>query len=212
MKTRRNTPGKLAGKIIAGVFAVIVLALATVALLPSSVWKHLIVKTVSSATGRQAAIDGDVRLHVFTLRPELIVEGFRLANPDWAADREMLEVQRLDVVLSLKSLLRFHLILPRVAVEAPTLALERDATGRANWDFSTHGTEPAKANAKPARIPVIQQLSITDGKLSATDQIRKLKFHGQISVQEKRQQDASQETALNLHGNGVLNGGRGIHG
>jgi AsmA family protein len=180
---------------------------ATVALLPSSVWKHLIVKTVSSATGRQAAIDGNVRLHIFTLHPELIVEGFRLANPDWAADREMLEVRRLDVVLSLKSLLRFHLILPRVAIEAPTLALERDAKGRANWDFSGQGTQPAKAAASsPTRLPVIQQLNITDGKLSAIDQIRKLKFRGQISVEEKRQPDTRQDTALNLRGNGVLNG------
>ena len=211
MNTRRNSPGKLAAKIAGCVAAVMVLAVATVAWLPSSVWKHLIVRTVSSATGRQAAIDGNVRLRLFTLQPQLTLEGFRLANPDWAADRQMLEIRRLDVVLSLKSLLKFRLILPRVAIEAPTLALERDATGRANWDFSNPGARPHKASraaaATPVRLPVIQQLTITEGKLAALDQIRKLKFRGQVSVQEKHQaDDASQDTALNLRGNGVLNG------
>jgi AsmA family protein len=207
LATGSNSLGKLAAKTIASVVAVVVLVMATVALLPASVWKHLIVKTVSSATGRQVAIDGNVRLHIFTLHPELIVEGFRLANPDWAADREMLEIQRLDVVLSLKSLLKFRLILPRVAIEAPTLALERDAKGRANWEFSTSGDRSAKAaTSTPARLPVIQQLNITAGKLSAVDQIRKLKFRGQVTVEENRQADTRQDTALNLRGNGVLNG------
>jgi uncharacterized protein involved in outer membrane biogenesis len=207
LEIRRFKFAKVAGTVLAGMLAVIVLVLATVALLPSSVWKSLIVRTITSATGRQAAIDGNVRLHVFTLHPEMIVEGFRLANPPWSASKEMLQVRRLDVVLSLQSLLRFHLIFPRVSVDSPSLALERDATGRANWDFSAHGDQPAKPNnSAPTHIPVIQQLSISDGKLSAVDQIRKLKFQGQVSVQEKREDATREETALNLRGTGVLNG------
>jgi AsmA family protein len=203
---RFNVAKVMAG-VLAGLVAVVILVLATIALLPSSVWKNLIVRTVTSATGRQAAIDGNVQLHIFTFRPEIIVEGFRLANPSWSASKEMLEVRRLDVVLSLRSLLRFHLIFPRVSVEAPSLVLERDATGRANWDFSGQGNQPAKAgNSAPTHIPVIQQLSISDGKLSAVDQIRKLKFQGQVSVQEKRENASREETALNLRGSGALNG------
>jgi uncharacterized protein involved in outer membrane biogenesis len=207
LSNRRNSPAKIAGKILAGVLAVIVLALVTIALMPSRVWKNLIVSSVTSATGRQAAIDGNVRLHIFRLNPQVIVEGFRLANPSWAADKEMLQVQRLDVVLSLRSLLKFHLIFPRVSIEGPTLALQRDATGRANWDFSTDGNRPAKtADSAPTYLPVVQQLSITDGKLSVVDQIRKLKFQGQVSVIEKREPDKGEDTALGLRGNGVLNG------
>jgi uncharacterized protein involved in outer membrane biogenesis len=207
LNNRRSNVAKIAGRILAAVVAVIILAISTLALLPSRVWKNLIVRTVTSATGRQAAIDGDVRVHVLRLHPEIIVEGFRLANPSWSAEKEMLQVQRLDVVLSLQSLLRFHLIFPKVSVDSPYLTLERDATGRANWDFTPPGKRPPKpSSAAPTHIPVIQQLSITAGKLSAADQVRKLKFQGQISVQEKRQEASGDETALNLRGNGVLNG------
>jgi uncharacterized protein involved in outer membrane biogenesis len=198
----------IAGKIILGSVGVMLLAAVILGLLPSSVWKSLIVRTVASETGRQAAIDGDVKLHLFSWHPSIVVEGFRLANPSWSATQEMLQVKRLEVVVSLESLLRFHLIFPKVSVEAPILALERDSSGRANWDFTRPGKQPPKpANSKPAHIPVIRQISITDGKLSASDQIKKLKFQGQVWVQEKHDVRATAgETALNLRGTGSLNG------
>jgi uncharacterized protein involved in outer membrane biogenesis len=186
--------------------AVFLLIVVTVALLPQSVWKGLIVRAVSTTTGRTATIDGNVDVHLLTLNPRLTVEGFSLANPAWARDKNMLQVRRFDASLSLLSLLGFHWVFPRIAIDSPSLALERDSGGRANWDFTANDgarkPSPKAANSPPMHIPVIQQLSVTSGQLSAIDQIRKLKFSGQVSVHESQ----NGTDTLSLQGSGMLNG------
>jgi uncharacterized protein involved in outer membrane biogenesis len=184
--------------------SLILLLVLGAALLPSSWWRGLIVHKLASATGRSVSIDA-VQLHLFRADPELVVQGLTLGNAEWAASTPMLTIKRFDATLSLKSLLRLHLIFPRVAIDTPVIHLERDASGRANWDFSTvAGRRTAQAAAQPTHIPVIQQLELTAGALSATDRIRKLTFEGQISVEEK--QNTADDHALNVHGTGHLNG------
>jgi len=99
----------IAKYIALGMVALLVVVAISVAVMPDSVWKHLIVRVVSREAGRQASIDGDVRVHILRLEPEFAVEGFRLANADWVSDRPMLAVRRVDVRLSLLALLRLRL-------------------------------------------------------------------------------------------------------
>jgi len=189
----------------AALAALVVLLVLTIAVLPSSVWRSLIVHVASQKTGRAVAIDGNVRLKIFSANPELIVEGFSLANTDWARTKNMLTVKRFDATVSLASLLRFHLIFPRVAIDTPVIDLERDSSGRANWDFSTlRAGRPARnPKAAPMHIPVIQELTLNGGVLTASDRIRKLKFEGQISIQES--QNTADDHALRVRGSGELN-------
>jgi uncharacterized protein involved in outer membrane biogenesis len=189
-----------------GVVAILVLLALTLALIPDSVWKNLIVDVVSSETGRKASIEGNVRVHLFRTAPGLTVEGFRLANADWVADRPMLALRRLDVRLNPLALLRLRVEFQRIQIEGPEIDLERDAGNRANWDFSTPGArKPMKHdNSAPAHLPVVKQLSVSDGTLTATDAIRKLKFHGRFSISER--QKTAAESAFTLHGSGALNG------
>jgi uncharacterized protein involved in outer membrane biogenesis len=205
-RTRRPaTSGRNLKRLVAAVFAVIMLLLIGIALLPDGVWKRIIVHEVSAKTGRKAAIDGDVHLRIFTWNPRLTADGFELANADWAPPKPMLKIGHIDISVTLASLLKLQLLFPRIEIDAPDVDLRRDASGRANWDFSSPGArKPQKPGASaPAHIPVIKQLIVQNGTLSASDAIRKLKFGGQISVDEKQDAGAS---ALRVRGTGMLNG------
>jgi uncharacterized protein involved in outer membrane biogenesis len=183
----------------------VLLMILGIALAPSSFWRWLIIHEVSAATGRPASIDGEVKLHLFSLNPELQVQGFALSNAPWAQPKNMVAIKRFEATVSLKSLLRFHPIFPRVAIDSPAIDLERDASGRANWDFSRPGTRKSRQNhSAPLHIPVIQDLSLTHGTLTARDRIRKLTFEGRVSVEENR--NTSDNHALKLRGSGTLNG------
>lgn len=189
----------------AAIGVLVLLMILGIALAPSSFWRWLIIHEVTRATGRPASIDGEVKLHLFSLNPELQVQGFALSNAPWAQPKNMVAVKRFEATLSLKSLLRFHPIFPRVAIDSPAIDLERDASGRANWDFSRPGTGKTRQNdSTPLHIPVIQDLSLTHGTLTARDRVRKLTFEGRVSVEENR--NTSDNHALKLRGSGTLNG------
>jgi uncharacterized protein involved in outer membrane biogenesis len=192
-------------RILIGVVTFIAAVLLIIALLPSSVWKRIIVHESSAALGRRTAIDGNVRVHLFTFNPRIIVQGFELANADWAPQKPMLKVQRIDVTVSLAALLKMQLVFPRIEIDAPDLDLRRETDGRANWDFSSPGARqpPKKTASQPAHIPVIKQLILRQGTMTVSDAIRKLDFNGRISVEQ--QQGGGADTALRMRGNGVLN-------
>jgi len=190
-------------RILAAIAVLIVLIVAAAALLPSSFWRWLIIHEVASKTGRPVSIDGAVTVHLFTLNPRLIVEGFTLGNAPWASDKPMTAVGKFDATLSLKSLLTLHVIFPRVAIDAPAIDIERDASGRANWEFSHAAAKSSSGASAPLHLPVIQELNLTNGTLTAVDRVRKLTFSGQVSVQEN--QKAADNHALKLRGSGTLN-------
>lgn len=197
-RPRRALKGILAA---VGIFLLLIVAAA--ALLPQSFWRWLIIHEVSSKTGRPVTIDGPVTVHLFTSNPRLIVEGFNLGNAQWAKDKPMIAVRKFDATLSLKSLLRFHMIFPRVSIDAPAIDVERDASGRANWEFSHAAAKSNRGASEPLHLPVIQELSLTNGTLTAVDRVRKLTFNGQVSVQEN--ENAADNHALTLRGSGTLN-------
>jgi AsmA family protein len=199
-------PGKryvLLQRILAAVGVFFVLVIAGAALLPSSFWRWLIIHEVESKTGRPVNIDGPVTVHLFSLNPQLIVEGFTLGNATWAGDKPMMTVRKFDATLSLKSLLTLHVIFPRVSIDTPALDIERDASGRSNWEFSRTSGSSSRGASAPLHLPVIQEFSVTNGTLTAVDRIRKLTFNGQVSVQEN--QNAADNHALKLRGSGTLN-------
>jgi hypothetical protein len=183
----------------------VVAIIMAVALAPASFWRWVIVHEVSRATGRPVRVAGNVSVHLFSFRPELSVEGFTIANPQWTATPDMLSVKKFDATLDLKSLLRFHLIFPQVTIDTPAIDVERDSSGRANWDFSHPGKRQVNHSAQgPLHIPVVQQLKLSNGTLSAVDRVRKLTFNGQVSAAETA--NSADNHALKLRGSGKLNG------
>jgi uncharacterized protein involved in outer membrane biogenesis len=98
----------------------------------------------------------------------------------------MMTVRKFDATLSLKSVLKLHLIFPRVSIDTPSIAVERDASGRANWEFSNPAGKPSGGASAPLHLPVIQELSLTNGSLTAVDRIRKLTFNGRYRCRRTR--------------------------
>lgn len=199
-------PGKaIVKRVLLGILALVAVCLLTLALLPDSLWRSLLVKAVTHATGRQASI-GSLTLHLLRPNPEITVQRFELANANWAAQRPMITIRRFAVSVSWMSVLRFSPVLSRVEVDGPDLDLERDNGNRANWNFSTPGAQPRKPSEKnaPTHLPVIQQLILSDGKLNVDDAVAKLTFNGRITIAERQASPAT--PALGVQGSGILNG------
>jgi AsmA family protein len=206
MDSANTSASRIARKITLILLAVVAALILALALIPDSVWRAGIEKFVSTHTARKARIEGEVKVHLFSLYPSISMERFSLSNADWLPERPMIRVQQIEATVSLLSLLRFSPVFPRVVVRSPDIDLQRDAQGRANWDFSSPGArKPAPQRpSKPAHLPAVRQFILSDGKLAARDAIRKLQFKGEISIAERSSQPS--ESALNLHGSGLLNG------
>ncbi len=124
-------------------------------------FKQPIEHRVEAATGREFAIEGDLSVHL-GLVPTLRAEGLRLANADWAAQKDMAHLDTLEISIRLLPLLKGRIELPLLRLERPHLLLERNEAGEANWTFANRG-DPADSG--PGRPWHIEQMIVTDGEL-----------------------------------------------
>ena len=125
---------------------------------------------IKQVTGREAAIRGSIDLKL-SLTPRLVVNDIALANAPWGRAPSMVAAKQLDVEVALLPLLsrRFEVI--RVELVEPSISLETDAQGRANWDFrgKAAGAPPAAGDtAEPAAFGV-GNVAITRGVLTYRD-------------------------------------------
>jgi uncharacterized protein involved in outer membrane biogenesis len=164
--------------------------------------RPMVAHEITAATGRPAAIDGDLKVHIWSWNPTAEVNGLRLENPRWADRNLMFGAKRISVSVSLGRLLRGQIVLPQVTLLEPTINLERDSKGRASWELGTKEGTP-NHNTKPAKLPTIRRLIIEDGKLHVVDRIRKLTFSGSlVAAEQAGKQDPS---ALKIRCSGSLN-------
>lgn len=162
--------------IVLGLAAVLVIA---TALFDWNLLRPALERRISAATGRQARIRGDLKVHLWSWNPRGEVDDVSLANPPWAKRNTMFAARSLTVSVSLLHLLRGQIVVPELKILGPDIDLERDARGRASWDLGTKAGTP-KATSRPAKLPAIQRLVIDDGKLNVSDAIRKLTFAGSL--------------------------------
>lgn len=147
-------------------------------------FKPTLARLISEKTGRPTIIEGNLKVHVWSWNPSAEVDGLTLKNPSWAQHEVMFHADRLIVSVSLGRLLRGQLVLPRVEVARPYVDLERDLKGRASWEFGDASGKPS-TSTKPAKIPAIRSLHIEDGKVRATDRIRKLVLDGTLNAADE---------------------------
>lgn len=123
-----------------------------------------IARMITAKTGRSAAIDGNLRVHLWSFTPTIDIEELRLANPDWAKSPLMFGAEKISISVSLGRLLRGQIVLPKLEVWAPQVNLERDRQGRASCEFANSAGTPEATNAKPTKLPTVRLLVIGDGK------------------------------------------------
>ena len=97
---------------------------------------------LSAELGQPVEIRGPLRI-----RPGLVttveVEGVRIAAPEWARDPDLATLDRLRLGVDVGAYVRQRVIkITELTLEAPKLALERDAQGRTSWPQPKPKSEP----------------------------------------------------------------------
>jgi uncharacterized protein involved in outer membrane biogenesis len=184
-------------------------ALALLALLLLLLWllfdwnwfKGPIERRVEAATGREFRIEGDLDVDWAWMRPTVIADGVVLGNADWADTPEMFRASHAAIEWSLWPMLRGDWHLTAVRLESPVLNLQRDAEGRANWDFD----DPTPTDDTPADLPRIDQLHVEDGRFTLRE--AELRTDLAVAVRSVDEPDAQGAAApLVLSGDGRYRG------
>jgi uncharacterized protein involved in outer membrane biogenesis len=118
-------------------------------------------------TGRPLAIGGELDVD-FGSVTRISVTDVSLANEPWASSDTLLHVDRVQVDLALRPLLRGRLSLPRIELHRPALFLERDARGVPNWRLASR--LPPRRLVAPLGTREIGELVIREGTLRLVDQ------------------------------------------
>jgi uncharacterized protein involved in outer membrane biogenesis len=195
-RERWNTapPGRRRGLTIVGVLVV-----AIVAFILIFDWNWLrppLAAAASARLNRPVAIDGDLDVHPFSLKPRAEIHGLRIGQPNWAKG-DMASVERLAIQVELLPLLVGRVVMPYVEIRRPDVKLRRLADGRANWSFGSGGKGGA-------RLPAIRRFIIDEGRLRLDDAQRKTTFVGTIYTDERA--EGTNRGVFALRGDGELNG------
>ena len=137
-----------------GILGLIVLIIAALVLIPMFVdiqdYKPRLETLVSEQTGRDFRIGGDLELSLFPW-VGVVFADLTLGNPDGYEEKNFLSVSSFDVQVKLLPLLSRDVEIKRFVIEGLTVALERSAAGKGNWE-GLEGGPPAdvKSPAGPA--------------------------------------------------------------
>lgn len=101
----------------------------------------LLSTSVKAATGRDLKITGPVRLSFFP-RISVSAERLSLSNVSWASNSEMLTLEHIDLDIKMLPLLSKRIEVGSVKLAGLKLHLQKNASGKVNWDMST---EPSNA-------------------------------------------------------------------
>ncbi|OWJ76183.1 AsmA family protein [Haematobacter genomosp. 1] len=114
------------------------LAVGLLFLVPSERVAAIASREFEQATGRALRFTGPIRP---VLWPQLGIRAgeVELANAGWSAEGPMMRADGLLVGIDVAPLLLGHVRLSRIIIDRPRLLLERNAAGRANWEFQGNG-------------------------------------------------------------------------
>ncbi|ESQ89504.1 hypothetical protein ABAC460_11555 [Asticcacaulis sp. AC460] len=190
-------------RIILGAIVLILIAIIITLANPNWNWARGIVSSIASGKlHRPVAIEGNLRVHLFSFTPSATVGGLKIAEPDWALKtgktQHVADIQNLAVQTELLPLFIGRLVLPRLEVTKPNVFLYQDAQGRANWDFSD-GTK----KGEPTKLPPIKNFIIRDGTIVFNSMQRGITFKGTVNAHETA---TANRQAFQLTGDGNLNG------
>jgi uncharacterized protein involved in outer membrane biogenesis len=85
----------------------------------------------------------------------LTVRGLQIANMPNGSSADMISVEAIDAALDRAALLQGKLIYESLQVTRPRIALERDASGKGNWEFGSGGSSGASAATSDSRLVLV---------------------------------------------------------
>ena len=191
-------PGR-SEKIAASV--VLVLVVAVVVFLMLFDWNWLrgpIGRWASHKYDREIALQGDLDVNLFSWTPSVIVRDLKFGGPSWAREKDTADVARIEASVRLRKLFSGQIEMPLLSLTQPRVTLIATRDGKQSWQL-----EPDKPDTgEGAKLPVIQQLIITDGHISLNEQKRGLTLEADVTARENAQ---SGDAGFLLEGRGSLN-------
>lgn len=154
--------------------------------------RGLVLSTLSARLGRPVHAAGAVSVRATPAGLDIDIDGLRVDQPAWAGPGALATAPHLQVRLPWTALLGDGR-LSALRLDAPTLALKRDATGRATWTVGKHGGT--------GHLPTIDRLVVSGGELDLTDAQRALSFRGSLATN-----DSSGGDRLRIAGAGLSRG------
>lgn len=159
---------------------ILLLVVLVVAAIAAFGWNWLrapIERQVEAATGRTLRIDGD--LHVGLHWPALTVsvEDVTLSNPDWAANRQMLEAGRVALSLKVPPLVHRRVVFDTIEVADAEAHLERNRAGQGNWQFKA----PEEHSDGPSKVE-IGRVRIERSRFSYAEQAEETQIQGTVET------------------------------
>src|SRR5471030_920975 len=110
-------------KWLIGVAGLLVLLLVAIYFFDWNLARPYIARKVTSYTGRNFAINGDLNVHL-SLHPRIVANRIVFGNADWSRDANMAEIERVDFRIDLLKLLGRHWEFPEIALSGPRLIFE----------------------------------------------------------------------------------------
>ena len=155
----------------------------------------------SAKYDREVALQGDLDVNLFSWTPTIIVNDLKFGGPGWAKDADTADVERIEAQFRLRKLFVGQIEMPLLAVTRPKLVLIATEDGRQSWDL-----EPDKPDdGEGMKLPLINRLVITDGRLSLDEQRRDLTLEAAVTAQEAAS-EADGRSGFVLEGEGSING------
>ena len=164
------------GKVLIGIVVAVVVLVGAAAIFLTTLGPETLVPPVAAkvkaVTGRDLTVAGDARV-VLALPPRVVLTDIAFGNAPWASTPKMIEAQRLDLTVELLPLLRGSVSCRVSHWWVPSIALETDGAGRANWQFETApGASPAAPRTTARGLPaalVIGNVEVSDGMITYRD-------------------------------------------
>lgn len=177
--------------IIGACLALAVILVVIIALFDWNRLRPMIDARVSQAIGRPFAINGDLDvawrrerdahgLRAWLPWPQVTAHDISIANPAWASQPRFAHLDALRFSLSPLDLLAFRVKIPTLQLVQPDVALERDAHGRATWDFTL-----PRNNSPSAWTLDLGAIGFDRGQIALDDAIAKAKLKVDITPLKK---------------------------
>ena len=150
---------------------------------------------------REIALQGDLDVQLFSWTPAVIVQGLKFGGPEWARAQDTANVERIEARFRLRKLFVGQVEMPLLSITRPKVVLIATEDGRQSWDL-----DPDKPDdGEGAKLPLINRLVITHGRLSVDEQNRDLTLEAAVTAQESAS-EADGRSGFVLEGEGSING------
>ena len=166
----------------------------------------LLSTSVKSSTGRDLKINGPVSLSFF---PGISVsaEHLSLSNATWASNPEMLTLNRIDLNIKMLPLLSKRIEVDSVKLAGLDLHLQKNASGKVNWDMSADssstasGSDNAGTSSVGDNLIYMDSVSVVDAQIRYQDPIDSISNY-QIKRLSLKESGDTSSISLNFQAQG----------